>query len=238
MHDHIIICRQFYKFNLFNFSSKCIPICWFTTSVLTFCTLLLVCKFYMLMCQLYMLVWYFSWRTANFTCWCAKLNWYMKMCYLKCVVLECKNIAHYFTKFKKLSVLNLQQHITGGLKQHTTFLCASTDAICTSTYHTKQLNPWPNLLASHAVNCSQLSPFQREIEPFKDHLNTRGCLTNLRTWKQPGKLEHQYLPELLVNAYTYCLMMKNVSYCYVCGSQLFSNPATNYDYSYMVLNMV
>ena len=34
---------------------------------------------------------------------------------------------------------------------------ASIGAICTSTYHTKQLNPWPNSSASHVVNYVQLA---------------------------------------------------------------------------------
>ena len=37
---------------------------------------------------------------------------------------------------------------------------------------------------------------------------------------------NSYLPELLVNVYSYCLMVKSVSCCYVRGSQLFSNPVT------------
>ena len=41
---------------------------------------------------------------------------------------------------------------------------ASIGAICTFTYHTKQLNPWPNSLPSHVENYSQLSACQGEIE--------------------------------------------------------------------------
>ena len=63
--------------------------------------------------------------------------------------------------------------------------------IFTSTYHTKQLNPWPNSLASHVVNYSWLSACQEEMEPFEDHPSTCGHLINLRNklqQKQPGKL--------------------------------------------------
>ena len=41
-----------------------------------------------------------------------------------------------------------------------------------------------------------------------------------------GNFQHQYLPEWLVNVYMSHLMMKSVSCCCVCGSQLFSNPVT------------
>ena len=61
----------------------------------------------------------------------------------------------------------------------------------TSTYHTKQLNPWPNSSGSRVVNYSQLSVCQGEMEPFEDHPSTRGCLTSLRNklqQKQPGQL--------------------------------------------------
>ena len=44
----------------------------------------------------------------------------------------------------------------------------STDTIFTFTYHTKQLNSWPDSLAGCVVNYSQLSACQGEIEPFKD----------------------------------------------------------------------
>ena len=57
---------------------------------------------------------------------------------------------------------------------------ASVGAIFTSTYHTKQLNPWPTLLASCVVIYIWLSAYPGEVEPFIDHLSTYGHLTNLR----------------------------------------------------------
>ena len=42
----------------------------------------------------------------------------------------------------------------------------SIGAIFTSTYHTKQLNPWPNSLASCVVNYSWVSDYQGEREPI------------------------------------------------------------------------
>ena len=76
---------------------------------------------------------------------------------------------------------------------------SSTGVIVTSTYHTKQLNPWPNSSASHVVNYSCLTACQGEMEPFEDHLNTCGHLTNLRNKPQQlGNFQYQYLPELLM----------------------------------------
>ena len=106
---------------------------------------------------------------------------------------------------------------------------ASIDTIFASTYHTKQLNPWSFSLASRVVNYCQLSACQGEIEPFKDHLSTCGCLTNLRNkpqQKQPGQLSVPMLAELLVNVQSYRLMVKSTSCCCVCGSQVFSDPVT------------
>ena len=47
------------------------------------------------------------------------------------------------------------------------------DAIFTSTYHTKQLNPWPNSSASLVVKYNQLSACQGKMEPFEDNPITR-----------------------------------------------------------------
>ena len=57
-----------------------------------------------------------------------------------------------------------------------TIQMASIGAIFTSKYHTKQLNPWPNLSASRVVNSSRLSACQRDMEPFEGDPSTRGCL--------------------------------------------------------------
>ena len=68
---------------------------------------------------------------------------------------------------------------------------ASIDVIFTSTYHTKQLNPWPNSSASRLVNYSQLSPCQGDMQPFEGDPDTRGRLTSLRNkpqQKHPGQL--------------------------------------------------
>ena len=68
---------------------------------------------------------------------------------------------------------------------------ASIGVIFTSIYHTKQLNPWPNLSASRAVNYSLLSACKGDMQPFEGDLFTRGRLTSLRNkpqQKQPGQL--------------------------------------------------
>ena len=68
---------------------------------------------------------------------------------------------------------------------------ASIDVIFTSTYHTKQLNPWPNSLASRVVNYSQLSACQVDMQSFEGDPYSRGRLTSLRNkpqQKQPGQL--------------------------------------------------
>ena len=68
---------------------------------------------------------------------------------------------------------------------------ASIGAVFTSTYHTKQLNPWPNSSASRVVNYSWLSACQGDMEPFEGNPSTHGCLTSLRNkpqQKQPRQL--------------------------------------------------
>ena len=109
-----------------------------------------------------------------------------------------------------------------------TSLMASIGAIFTSTYHTKQLNPWPNSSASCVVNYSRLSACQGDMEPFEGDLSTRERLTSLRNkpqQKQPRQLSaSKYMPELLVNVYSYRLIVKSVSCCCVRGRGLFSNP--------------
>ena len=51
-------------------------------------------------------------------------------------------------------------------------------AIFTSTYHTKQLNPWPNSSASRMVNYTQLSACQGDMQPFEGDPYTRGRLAD------------------------------------------------------------
>ena len=65
---------------------------------------------------------------------------------------------------------------------------ASVGAIFTSTYHTKQLNPWTNSSASRVVNYSWLSACQEDMQPFEGKPSTRGrltCLRNKPQQKQP-----------------------------------------------------
>ena len=78
---------------------------------------------------------------------------------------------------------------------------ASIGVIFTSTYHTKQLNPWPNSSASRVVNYSQLSACQGDMQPFEGDPYTRGRLTSLRNkprQNQPGQLSAS-IPGWIVN---------------------------------------
>ena len=110
---------------------------------------------------------------------------------------------------------------------------ASIGVVFTSRYHTKQLNPWPNSSASHVLNYSRLSACQGDMQPFEGDPYTRGRLRSLRNKPQqssPGNFQHQYLAELLVNMYSYRLMVKSVSCYCVHGSRLFSDLVTYSDH--------
>ena len=100
---------------------------------------------------------------------------------------------------------------------------ASIGAIFSSTYHTKQLNPWPNSSASHVVVYSWLSgcPCRGDgaIQRSPEHL--RMSDTNLRNKPQQnqlGNFKYQYLPKnLLANVYRYHVMvLKSVLLLCVC----------------------
>ena len=105
----------------------------------------------------------------------------------------------------------------------------SVSAISTSTYHTKQLNPWPNSEVNCVMNHSRLSACQWEMEPFEGDLSLvhiRQASETSHTQSSLDNFHHQYLAELLVNVYSYCLMVKSVSCCYVHVSWLFSDSVT------------
>ena len=73
---------------------------------------------------------------------------------------------------------------------------ASIDAIFSSTYHIKQLNPWPNSSSSFVVIYNWLSACPTYMELFKDHTSTHGCLTSLKNkpqQKQPAQLSASIL---------------------------------------------
>ena len=90
-------------------------------------------------------------------------------------------------------------------------------------YHTKQVNPWPNPSASHVVNCSWLSACQRRL----NHLKTTRALVDVCQASETNNskssldnFQHQQLPTLLVNVYSYSymvyhLMVKSLSSCCV-----------------------
>ena len=90
-----------------------------------------------------------------------------------------------------------------------------------STYYTKQLNLWCTSLASHVVNCSQLSIcLSRKDEAIHRPLVHSGTSNKPQNnqkvaWKN---FQHYYLSELLFNVYNYNLIVKSMSCCCVCGS--------------------
>ena len=116
-------------------------------------------------------------------------------------------------------------------KTISTLKTSSFGAIYTSTYHTKQLNPWLNSSARREVSYSHLSACPEGMDPLKftrvlvdiwqasEASHSKSSLDNI---------QHQYLPELVVNLCSYCLMVKSVSCCCMHGSQLFSNQVTTY----------
>ena len=68
---------------------------------------------------------------------------------------------------------------------------ASIGVIFTSTYHKKQLNPWPNSSASCVVNYSQLLLVKGICSHLKATHTLVDVLTSLRNklqQKQPGQL--------------------------------------------------
>ena len=114
---------------------------------------------------------------------------------------------------------------------------ASIGTIFTSTYHTKQLNPWPNSPSSRVVNYSRLTAFQGDMEPFKGNSSTHGCLTNLSNKPQQsslGNFQHHYPLELLVNVYSYRLIVKSACLAVVCMEAGFSQIRSHI-YSYVIL---
>ena len=61
---------------------------------------------------------------------------------------------------------------------------ASVVTIFSSTYHTKQLNPWPTSPASNVAIYSHLSACPGKMEPFKRSPTIHGYLTSLRNKPQ------------------------------------------------------
>ena len=75
-----------------------------------------------------------------------------------------------------------------------------------------------------------VSACPEKMEPFKDDLNTHGHLTSLRNKPQQSNLENsqrKYPSELLVNVYSYHVMVKSMPCCCVHGSHHFSDLFRN-----------
>ena len=118
-------------------------------------------------------------------------------------------------------------------KTMSTLKTSSIGAIFTSAYHTKQLNPWLNSLARRVVsyNYSHLSACPEGMDPLKFTRELVDIWQASEVSHSKSSLEniqHQYLPQLVVNLCSHCLMVKSVSCCCVHWSQLFSNQVTIY----------
>ena len=90
---------------------------------------------------------------------------------------------------------------------------ASIGVIFSSTYHAKELNPWPNSPASHVVIYSWLSACPWEMEPFYLWMSSKPQkqATTKAVW--------------LVNVYSYHVMVKSVCCYCVHENRLFSNQS-------------
>ena len=108
-------------------------------------------------------------------------------------------------------------------------------AIFSYTYHTKQLNIWPNSLVSRVANYSWLSACPGKMEPFKDNPSIYKGLTNFRSKPQLKQAGHLSAP-IRIWIVSYCVQLlfggKSMSCCCVCGSQLFLNSVTYSNYSW------
>ena len=105
-------------------------------------------------------------------------------------------------------------------------------SIGATTYHTKQLNPWPNSSASCVVNYIATAGCLL-VQGICSHLKVTWALVDV--WQASetshsksslGNFQHQYMAELLVNVSNYRLMVKSVSWCRVRGRWLISNLVT------------
>ena len=84
---------------------------------------------------------------------------------------------------------------------------------------------------SHDQSCGELQPAVCLSRGYvaiwrpPEHLWTSDKSEKQATAKaaEVYNFQHRYLPELLVNVYSYCLTMKSVSWCCVRGRWLFSN---------------
>ena len=106
----------------------------------------------------------------------------------------------------------------------------SIGAIFTSTYHTKQLNPWQ----THQPVLWWITASCLFAKGVWSHLKATRALVDL--WQASDRshskssqdnFQPQYWPELLVNVYSYRLMVKSVFCCCVRGRRLFSNLVIN-----------
>ena len=116
-------------------------------------------------------------------------------------------------------------------------------SICTPTVELPKLSAivdsfyWHSQHHKHFYRggCMVVGSHKVVVEGYMSHTKNSqiafisAIFTSIYHTKQlnPWPIQYQYLSELLVNVYSYCLMVKSVSCCCVCGKWLFSDPVTN-----------
>ena len=85
-------------------------------------------------------------------------------------------------------------------------------------YLHKRITQWSYIHGSLWLFSSYLSRQDGTIEQFQDHQNIHASLRTLQNkkqQKQPKNVQHQYLPETLVNTYKYHVILKSIPWYYM-----------------------
>ena len=103
---------------------------------------------------------------------------------------------------------------------------ASVRAIFISTCHTNSLihsQPHQPVVWWFTADCLLVQSKGNRLKITQILVNVWQTSGTSYSKSSQSNFQHQYLPELLINVYGYCVMVKSVSCCSV---QLFSNPVT------------
>ena len=92
---------------------------------------------------------------------------------------------------------------------------AFNSVIFISTYHTNQLYSWPNSLVSCMVNYSLISVRWSHLKTTQTCMDVWQTSETNPSKSCQGKFQHQYLSKLLVNLYSYCLMVNKLIFWYL-----------------------
>ena len=76
------------------------------------------------------------------------------------------------------------------------------------------------------AGCLLAKGIWRHLKTTRAPMDVWQALETSPSKSSQGKFQHQYLPELLVDVYSYHLMVNSVSCCCVCVRRLFSNAVT------------